>query len=51
VRNADPRKPTPDRFVTLRQGESLSVDFAIAIAPPGPMPMPYGAPPARRRLV
>lgn len=50
VRNAHPRQPPPDRLITLRSGESLSVDFTITIAPPAAMPMPYGAPPRRRRL-
>jgi hypothetical protein len=51
VRNGDPRKPPPERLLTLRTGDSLRVDFTIAIAPPGPMPMPYGAPPRRTRVV
>jgi len=51
VRNGDPRQPPPDRFITLRSGESSSVDFTITVAPPAAVPMPYGAPPRRRRLV
>ncbi|HSD87984.1 MAG TPA: carboxypeptidase-like regulatory domain-containing protein [Kofleriaceae bacterium] len=50
VRNGDRRQPPPDRLVTLRTGESLNVDFTITVAPPAAVPMPYGAPPRRRRL-
>jgi len=51
VRSADPTHPPTDHLLTLRIGESLTADFSITVAPPMPSPMPYGAPPARRRLV
>jgi hypothetical protein len=50
VRNSDPNRRPQDRLLTLSAGDSLTADFAIAVAPPGPMPMPYGAPPHRRRI-
>ena len=51
VRNGHPRQPPSDRLLTLQAGESLTADFTITIAPPAPVPMPYGAPPSRRRVV
>jgi hypothetical protein len=51
VRSADPANRPTDHLLTLRIGESLTADFSITVAPPMPLPMPYGAPPARRRLV
>jgi hypothetical protein len=51
VQSADRREARPEHLVTLQAGDSLSVDFQIPVAPTPPMPMPYGAPPARRRIV
>jgi hypothetical protein len=50
VRNANPRQPPADALLTLHAGESLTADFRITVAPPAPIPMPYGAPPSRRRV-
>ena len=51
VQSADRAQPRPEHLVTVQAGDSLSVDFQIALPPTPPMPMPYGAPPARRRVV
>jgi hypothetical protein len=46
-----PRRPAPVKAVTLKTGETLQVDLAMYIPPPSNIPMPYDAPPARRRVV
>ncbi len=51
VQSADRARPRPEHLVTLQAGDSLNVDFQIGVPPTPPMPMPYGAPPARRRVV
>ena len=51
VQSADRRQPRSEHLVTVQAGDALSVDFQISVAPTPPMPMPYGAPPARRRVV
>jgi hypothetical protein len=41
----------PQRTVDLAAGESEQADLQIYAPPPSNIPMPYGAPPARRRTV
>lgn len=46
-----PRRRAPRQHVTLADHEAKTVDQQIYIPPPSNVPMPYGAPPARRRVV
>lgn len=46
-----PRRPPPQRRITLAQDATQKVDVSYYIAPHSNVPMPYGAPPARRRIV
>ncbi|HEY5952293.1 MAG TPA: carboxypeptidase-like regulatory domain-containing protein [Kofleriaceae bacterium] len=51
--SGDPREPPQGRSVTLAEGTGSYVDVPIAFPEPdrGPCCKPYGAPPARRRIV
>ncbi len=51
--NGNPHAPPPTRMVQVTAGQSATVDLTIYVPPPdrGPCCKPYGAPPARRRVV
>jgi hypothetical protein len=46
-----PRRRAPRQNVTLGDHDAKTVDQQIFIPPPSNIPMPYGAPPARGRVV
>ena len=47
-----PRRPAPERAVNVTANDTQTVDMQIAPPPqPTHLPTPYGAPPARRRIV
>ncbi len=46
-----PRRRPPQQGVIVKQDAAATVNFTYYIAPPSNVPMPYGAPPARRRVV
>jgi hypothetical protein len=49
--NNHPRRPAPTRNVLVKEHEVQTVDEQVYIPPPSNVPMPYGAPPVRRRVV
>jgi hypothetical protein len=46
-----PRRSGPIRAVTLKDRSNVRLDLALDLPEPSAVPMPYGAPPARGRIV
>jgi hypothetical protein len=51
--NGNPHAAPPSRMVQVAAGQTAKIDLKIYVPPPdrGPCCKPYGAPPARRRVV
>lgn len=51
--NGNPHAAPPRNFVQVTAGQTATVDLTVYVPPPdrGPCCKPYGAPPARRRVV